>query len=210
MNRAEYPPPMRSLIAELKRLPGIGSRSAERIALWMIQSKDSHPDSLSDAIRNASTSITPCSQCGFFADLSPNPASPEILCEICSDPRRDTSLLCVVESPTDILSLERSASFNGLYHALGGRLSPLNGVGPESLRIDALLTRTLASPPTETILALSADVEGEATANYLANLLRNRTGRVSRIAQGLPAGTSLEFADDLTLHRALSGRHYLA
>ena len=153
---------MRSLIAELKRLPGIGSRSAERIALWMIQSKDSHPDSLSDAIRNASASITPCSQCGFFADLSPNPASPEILCEICSDPRRDTSLLCVVESPTDILSLERSASFNGLYHALGGRLSPLNGVGPESLRIDALLTRTLASPPTETILALSADVEGEA------------------------------------------------
>lgn len=201
MNRAEYPAAMRSLIAELKRLPGIGSRSAERIALWMIQSKDSHPDSLSESIQRAANAISPCSQCGFFAEQE--------LCEICSDPRRDTSLLCVVESPTDILSLERSASFNGLYHALGGRLSPLNGVGPESLRIDALLTRTLAAPPAETILALSADVEGEATANYLADLLRSRSGRVSRIAQGLPAGTSLEFADDLTLHRALSGRRYL-
>jgi recombination protein RecR len=192
---------MRSLIAELKRLPGIGSRSAERIALWMIQSKDSHPDALAHAVNRATASITPCTQCGFFAEKE--------LCEICADPRRDTSLLCVVESPTDILSLERSASFNGLYHALGGRLSPLNGIGPESLRIDALLTRTLAAPPAEIILALSADVEGEATANYLADLLRTRSGRISRIAQGLPAGTSLEFADDLTLHRALSGRRYL-
>jgi recombination protein RecR len=201
MNRAEYPAAMRSLIAELKRLPGIGSRSAERIALWMIQSKDSHPDALSEAIHRAANAISPCTQCGFFAEKE--------LCEICVDPRRDTSLLCVVESPTDILSLERSASFNGLYHALGGRLSPLNGIGPESLRIDALLTRTLAVPPAETILALSADVEGEATANYLADLLRSRSGRISRIAQGLPAGTSLEFADDLTLHRALTGRRYL-
>jgi recombination protein RecR len=167
----------------------------------MIQSKDSHTDALSDAIQRAASAIAPCTQCGFFAEQE--------LCEICADPRRDTSLLCVVESPTDILSLERSASFNGLYHALGGRLSPLNGIGPESLRIDALLTRTLAAPPAETILALSADVEGEATANYLADLLRSRSGRVSRIAQGLPAGTSLEFADDLTLHRALSGRRYL-
>lgn len=198
MKRAEYPPPLRTLIAELKRLPGIGTRSAERIALWMLLSADSHPQTLATAIQTACERIHPCSQCGFFTETDP--------CTLCSDPHRDASLLCIVEQPTDILPLERSGSYQGLYHVLGGRISPLEHVGPDALRIPQLLARLRENPPHEVIFALSADVEGEATAHYLAETLAPLPIRVSRLAQGLPAGVGLEFADELTLSRALTGR----
>jgi recombination protein RecR len=198
MKRAEYPAALRSLIEELKRLPGIGSRSAERIALWMVQSPDAHPESLGHSIDRLKQEIMPCNHCGFFSELD--------LCPLCTDASRDPHILCVVEQPTDILPLERSGAFHGLYHALGGKISPLDHVGPDTLRIPALLQRLKINPPLEVILALGADVEGEATAHYLADLLREFPLKVSRLAQGLPAGSGLEYADELTLSRALSGR----
>ncbi len=198
MQRAGYPDPLRSLIAELKRLPGIGSRSAERIALWMVQSPDAHPESLGRAIEVMREKVRPCSHCGFFTEQDP--------CPLCTDPGRDPHLLCIVEQPTDILPLERSGAFHGLYHALGGKISPLDHVGPENLRIPALLLRVKEQKPAEIILALGADVEGEATAHYIAHLLREYPSKITRLAQGLPAGSGLEYADELTLSRALTGR----
>lgn len=181
-------------------MPGIGPRSAERIALWMNQSRDAHPQDIAAAIRTASEEVRLCAKCGFFTTGT--------LCEICADETRDAAQLCVVEQATDILPLERTGAFRGRYHALGGRISPLDHVAPEDLRIEPLLARIDAEKPDEVILALGADVEGEATANYIAELLRERTApvQVTRIAQGLPAGGGLENADELTLSRALSGR----
>jgi recombination protein RecR len=201
MKRAEYPAALKTLIAELKRMPGVGPRSAERIALWMVQNRDARPQEIVRALADAATQIRLCSRCGFFATGS--------LCEICSDPDRDPSLLCVVEQPTDILPLERTGAFRGHYHALGGRISPLEHIGPDELRIDSLIRRVADEKPTEIILALNSDVEGEATASYIAGLLREQSATVTRIAQGLPAGGGLEFADELTLTRALSGRRAL-
>lgn len=198
MKRAEYPAALRCLISELKRLPGIGSRSAERIALWMIQSPDAHPESLGLAINSLQSSVHGCSVCGFFTEADP--------CPLCADPTRDQRILCIVEQPTDILPLERSGAFYGLYHTLGGRISPLDHVGPESLRIPQLLERVKSNPPQEIILALGVDVEGEATSHYLSALLADFPVHISRLAQGLPAGSGLEYADELTLNRALSGR----
>ena len=198
MKRIEYPLAIKALIAELKRMPGIGPRSAERIALWMIQSRDARPGEISRAITDVTQSVRPCPQCGFFTT--------EPLCEICADPARDPAALCVVEQPTEILPLERTGAFRGRYHALGGRISPLDHVGPEDLRIEALLARIKAEHPAEIILALGSDVEGEATANYLASLLRELPVAVTRLAQGLPAGGGLEHADELTLSRAMAGR----
>lgn len=201
MKRAEYPPPLKLLIAELKRLPGIGARSAERIALWMLQSTDSHPTTLARAIELAEASVHPCPLCGFFTETDP--------CSLCSDPTRDPKILCVVEQPTDILPLERSGAFHGTYHALGGRISPLDHVGPESLKIPQLIERISTKQPDEVILALSADVEGEATAHYIADALQSMPVRVTRLAQGIPAGAGLEYADELTLSRAMSGRTHI-
>ena len=198
MKRAEYPAAIRALIAELKRLPGIGPRSAERIALWMIQSRDARAGEVARAIGEVTATIRPCPRCGFFTTGA--------LCEICADPARDPALICVVEQPTEILPLERTGAFRGHYHALGGRISPLDHIGPDDLRIDALLARIAAEKPAEIILALGSDVEGEATANYLATLLRELPVTVTRLAQGLPAGGGLEHADELTLTRAMSGR----
>ena len=198
MKRIEYPLAIKALIAELKRMPGIGPRSAERIALWMIQSRDARPGEIARVITDVTQSVRPCPQCGFFTT--------ESLCEICADPARDPAALCVVEQPTEILPLERTGAFRGRYHALGGRISPLDHVGPEDLRIDALLARIKAEQPAEIILALGSDVEGEATANYLAGLLRELPVAVTRLAQGLPAGGGLEHADELTLSRAMAGR----
>jgi recombination protein RecR len=198
MKRVEYPGPIGELIAQLRRMPGIGPRSAERIALWMNQSRDARPVEIARAIQVAAAGIQPCGRCGFF---STGP-----LCEICSDPSRNGELLCVVEQATDILPLERTGVYRGLYHALGGRIAPLDHVGPEQLRIGELVRRIVEEKPREIILALGADVEGEATANYLADLLREQQVSLTRIAQGLPAGGGLESADELTLSRALSGR----
>jgi recombination protein RecR len=198
MKRAEYPLPLRSLIDELKRLPGIGARSAERIALWMLQSRDAHPESLGRAISRVQESVRCCTQCGFFTESDP--------CSLCEDPGRDRQFLCIVEQPTNILPIERSGAFHGLYHALGGKISPLDHVGPEQLRIRELLHRIRNNPPSEIILALGGDVESEATSHYLADLLRDFSIPLTRLAQGMPAGTGLEYADELTLARALSGR----
>ena len=198
MKRVDYPAAIRTLIGELKRMPGIGPRSAERIALWMMQSRDARPAEIARAVADVTASVRPCAQCGFFTT--------ESVCEICADTTRDPTQLCVVEQATDILPLERTGVFRGLYHALGGRIAPLDHVGPEDLRIDALLARIKAHPPAEVILALGADVEGEATANYLVDLLRDLPISVTRLAHGLPAGGGLEHADELTLSRALSGR----
>ena len=198
MKRVEYPAPLRELVAQLKRMPGIGPRSAERIALWMIGARNARPGEIAAAITSVTETVQPCPRCGFFA------TGP--LCEICAEEGRASDVICVVEQATDILPLERTGAFRGLYHALGGRISPLDHVGPEDLRIDALIQRVRKEQPAEVILALSSDVEGEATANYLAGLLREFPVQVTRIAQGLPAGGGLEHADELTLSRALSGR----
>jgi recombination protein RecR len=179
-------------------MPGIGPRSAERIALWMIQSRDARPEEIARAVQSATQLVTPCKQCGFFAT--------EPLCAICTDPARDPAHLCVVEYATDILPLERTGTFRGRYHALGGRISPLDHVGPEQLRIESLVDRVKAEHPREVILALGGDVEGEATSHYVAGLLRDLPVTLSRLAQGIPAGGPLEQADELTLSRALSGR----
>lgn len=196
--KVDYPSPIRELVQQLRRMPGIGPRSAERIALWMVQTPDARAQAIAEAISQTAARIRPCRQCGFFAEQE--------LCAICTDPGRDRNALCVVERATDIIFLERTGTFNGLYHALGGKLSPLDRVGPEELKLDALLERVRRERPEEVILALSADVEGEATASYVADLLHREGIRVSRLAQGLPAGLGIENADDLTIARAFRGR----
>ena len=196
--RIEYPAAIKSLIAELKRMPGVGPRSAERIALWMIQSRDARAGEIARVIGEVTQSVRPCSRCGFFTT--------ETLCEICADAGREVGAICVVEQPTEILPLERTGVFRGLYHALGGRISPLDHIGPDDLRIAALIERIKTDRPAEIILALGGDVEGEATANYLAGLLRELPVTVTRLAQGMPAGGGLESADELTLSRAMAGR----
>ena len=199
MKRADFPQPVIALVGELKRLPGIGPRSAERIAVWLLQNTKANPVTLAESLLTAKEAVLPCPICGFFATTAG--------CDVCDDPARDDSLLCVVEQATDILPLERSGSFRGRYHCLGGKLSPLDRVSPEDLRIPPLIRRIEAAPrEIEVILALGSDVEGEATANYLAELLRGRNCKLTRIAQGLPAGGGLEHADELTLLRAMQGR----
>jgi recombination protein RecR len=198
MKRAEYPHALKLLIAELKRMPGVGPRSAERIALWMIQARNARPLEIARAVEFATREIHSCAQCGFFAT--------GMHCDVCEDPQRDTSQICVVEQPTDILPLERTGAFRGRYHSLGGKISPLDHVGPEDLRIAQLLERIRTQGPGEIILALGADVEGEATAHYLLGLLRELPVQVTRLAQGLPAGSGLDHADELTLSRAFTGR----
>ncbi len=202
MKRADFPEPVTALVGELKRLPGIGPRSAERIAVWLLQSPKANSSPLAEALLVAKETVRPCVVCGFFAT--------ETGCAICEDSTRDDLILCVVEQATDILPLERSGAFRGRYHCLGGKLSPLDRVSPEDLRIPPLIRRIEAAPQEiEVILALGSDVEGEATANYLAELLRGRNCRLTRIAQGLPAGGGLEHADGLTLLRAMQGRRSL-
>lgn len=198
MSRADYPQPIQELIAELKRLPGVGPRSAERMAVWMIQHKRRNPLELAQALNNAEASVTLCSACGFFAIAEG--------CSLCDDHSRDDKLLCVVEQATDVIPLERSGAFSGYYHCLGGKLSPLDNVTPNDLRINQLLKRLESLEEVEVILALSSDVEGEATANYLSEVLAEKNCSVTRIAQGMPAGGGLEHADELTLMRALQGR----
>jgi len=198
MASAGFPEPVVDLIGELKRLPGIGPRSAERVAVWLLQSDRSNSHELAESIRDAVDQVTSCETCGFFATSDG--------CPVCSDGTRDTQSLCVVEQATDVLPLERSAVFGGYYHCLGGKLSPLDNVTPEDLRISSLIRRVAQNPGVEVILALGADVEGEATANYIAEMLVTRDCEVTRIAQGLPAGGGLDHADELTLMRAMQGR----
>lgn len=196
--KIEYPAAIRELIAQLRQMPGVGPRSAERIALWMVQARGNHPEEIARVISTTRTSVRPCTRCAFFTT--------EELCEICADPTRAVDQLCVVEQPTDILPLEKTSAFRGRYHSLGGRISPLDHIGPDDLRIGALVRRAESEGFTEIILALAADVEGEATTNYLVEILKPFPITLTRIAHGLPAGGGLESADELTLYQALSGR----
>ena len=192
------PESITALIGALGKLPGIGPRSAERIALHLAQADPTVAKQLADAILRAREKIRFCEICGALTEISP--------CAICADPRRDTSLVCVIEHPVDILSLEKSGTFRGKYHVLGGKISPLDGVEPEDLRIADLEKRLGREPIEEIILAFGTDVEGDATGFYLAKRLARQGLKISRIAHGLPAGAGLEFADELTLSRALEGR----
>jgi len=198
---AALPDPVVALAAALSRLPGIGPRSAERLALHLVQAEPGSVRTLADAIVQARERVQSCGCCGALTESQP--------CPLCESADRANGMLCVVERPLDIVSLEKSGTFRGRYHSLGGKISPLNGVGPEDLQIDSMLDRLGPEQIQEVILALGSDVEGEATAHYLARILNARGVRVSRLAQGLPAGAGLEFADDLTLARALEGRRIL-
>lgn len=198
MRKIEYPAAIRELIAQLRQMPGVGPRSAERIALWMVQARGDQPEKIAQAINATRSGIHACKLCGFFTAAE--------VCEICADETRAHDLLCVVEQATDILPLEKTSAFRGRYHSLGGRISPLDHVGPEDLRINQLVERVKSGEFSEVILALAADVEGEATTNYLVELLKPLSITITRIAHGLPAGGGLESADELTLYQALSGR----
>ena len=192
------PGPVTQLVAARGRLPGIGPRSAERLALHLVQGDADAVRQLAAVLVDARERVANCARCGALTEHQP--------CPVCADDRRDASQLCVVERALDVLSLEKSGTFKGRYHVLGGKLSPLNGIGPEDLRIAELEIRLADETVREVILALGSDVEGDATSHYLARRLASRGVRVSRLAQGLPAGSGLEFADELTLSRALEGR----
>jgi recombination protein RecR len=192
------PDSITALIAALAKLPGVGPRSAERIALHLVQTDSAVVKQLADVILHAREKIQFCTVCGALTEKSP--------CPICNDARRDAFLVCVVERAVDILSVEKSGAFRGKFHVLGGKISPLDGVEPEDLRIADLEKRLAHEPVREIIIALGTDVEGDATSFYLAKRLARPNLKISRIAYGLPAGSGLEFADELTLSRALEGR----
>lgn len=192
------PEPISQLTDALGKLPGIGPRSAERLALFLVQSETGSVRQLANAIVTAREKIQLCSICGALTEKNP--------CAICDDPQRDASLICLVERPVDIISIEKAGGFRGKFHVLGGKISPLNGVEPEDLRIAELESRLTKEPIHEIVIALSSDVEGDATSYYLAKRLAGKGVKISRIAHGLPAGSGLEFADEITLSRALEGR----
>jgi len=190
--------PIQRLIEALERLPGIGPKSASRLAFHILRMPDDQVQDLADAIASLKESIVYCSRCQNLSQTDP--------CAICSDPARDSHLVCVVEDPLDVVAIERTGAFKGLYHVLHGAINPVEGVGPEDLRVDALLERLEREPIQEIIIATNPNMEGEATAMYLARLLHPKGVRVTRLARGLPVGGDLEYADEITLSRALEGR----
>jgi recombination protein RecR len=192
-----YSPSVDNLITQLARLPGVGRRTAQRLAFFLLRSDADQAMALADAIREVKERIGFCKECFNLAEGE--------LCPICQDARRDRSLICVVEDPSDIVAIERTHEFRGVYHVLGGALSPIDGVDPEHLRIAELTDRVAANGVTEVVLATNPTMTGEATAVYIADRLRDRC-RVTRLASGLPVGGDLEYADEVTLGRALAGR----
>ena len=204
MTLAGAPPPLQRLVAELGRLPGIGEKTALRLAFHILRADPGYARSLAQAIVTATEKVRLCSVCCTLTDADP--------CSLCADPRRDGSVLCVVEGVQDLMAIERSREFRGRYHVLHGVLAPLDGVGPDQLRIKELLARLTpreAPVVSEVIVATNPDVEGEATALYLTRLLRPLGARVTRIAQGVPMGGDLEYADPATLARAIQARREL-
>jgi recombination protein RecR len=195
-----YPQSLGRLIDELGRLPGVGPKSAQRLAFHLLRSDRAAVDRLASALVEARARIAPCAECGFFAEGEGG------VCALCRDPRRDRGLMCVVEDPKDVAALEATHEYRGLYHVLGRALSPIDGVGPEALGLDRLARRLEGGEVREVILATDPDVEGEATAMFLSHWLSGRGVRVTRIARGLPMGGDLDYADALTLVRALEGR----
>lgn len=196
-----YAEPMARLIEELKKLPGVGTKTAQRFAFHILRSSDDDAASLAEAVQGLKASLRLCSICNNVTDIDP--------CVYCANPTRNQRLVCVVEEPTNIDSVERTRGFNGVYHVLHGTLSPLHGVGPEQLRAGTLLSRVERGEIDEVIMATSPTLEGEATANWLAGTLRGFPVKITRIATGVPAGSDIEYADEVTMARALEGRHEL-
>lgn len=195
------PPSAERLVTELSRLPGVGRRTAQRLAFHLLRVPATDASALADAIREVRERIRPCAECFGLAE--------DDLCPICADPRRDRHAICVVESPADVEPLERTAAYRGLYHVLGGALSPLDGVDPDDLRIAELVARVDRGGVEEVIVATNPTMTGEATGAYIARRLEHAGVRVTRLASGLPVGGDLEFADEVTLGRALTGRREL-
>lgn len=195
-----FPAPVEQLIVELSKLPGIGRRSAQRITFFLLRRSRDDATALAEAIIALKEKIHFCAQCFNFTD--------EELCGFCRDARRDSSLICVVEEPSDIIPIEKGGEYRGLYHVLGGALSPLDGVDPEHLRIRELVARVEAGGVTEVILATNPNTSGESTSMYVADLLRSQV-KVTRLASGLPVGADLEYADEATVSRAMLGRREL-
>ena len=197
-----YTPALQRLIDELGKLPGVGPKSAQRIAFHLIKLPEQDALSLANAIQEAKQKVRFCERCFNMSD--------DAICEICSDTQRDSSLVCVVEEPRDIVALERTREYKGLYHVLQGAINPIDGKGPEQLKIRELLERLKGNTVVEVILCTNPNIEGEATAMYLAKLIEPLGIQVSRIASGLPVGGDLEYADELTLGRALEGRRNIS
>ena len=196
-----YEGAIQDLIDELGRLPGIGSKSAQRIAFHIIQSERVDISRLADVLRTVKEKVKFCTECGNISE--------EELCRICRDPRRDPTSICVVEESKDVIAIEKTREFRGKYHVLGGAISPIDGIGPENLRIRELMVRLAATEIQEIIIATDPNLEGEATATYLSRMLKPLGMKVSRLASGLPVGGDLEYADEVTLGRAFEGRRTL-
>jgi recombination protein RecR len=193
-----YAPPVARLLEELERLPGIGPKSAQRIAYWLLASEAADADRLAEAIVEVKRSIHFCPVCYNFAEGE--------LCAICADSQRDRTKICVVEEPRDLVAIDRTGEFRGLYHVLQGAISPIDGIGPERLKVRELIDRLSAGEVAEVVIATNPNVEGETTALYLARLIKPLGVKVTRIASGLPVGGDLEYADEVTLGRALEAR----
>ena len=195
---SRFAEPMARLIEELRKLPGVGTKTAQRYAFHILRSSNEDADQLAGAIQELKASLRLCSVCNNVTDQDP--------CVYCSNPTRNHRLVCVIEEPTNIATIERTRSYNGVFHVLHGTLSPLHGVGPEQLRSNNLISRVERGEVDEVILATSPTLEGEATAGYLADLLRRMNVRITRIATGVPAGSDIEYADEVTMTRALEWR----
>ena len=193
--------PIQQLIAELRKLPGIGPKSAQRMAFHLIKAKQEDCQRLADAIIELKNNLILCSVCNNISNVDP--------CRFCADTRRDHRLVCVVEEPFNILSIEKTGDYKGLYHVLHGAISPINGVGPADLKLPNLLERLRDGKVEEVIVATNPTIEGEATALYLAKLIKPLSVRVSRIASGIPVGSDIEYSDEVTISRAMSGRREL-
>jgi recombination protein RecR len=195
---SKFAEPMTRLIDELKKLPGVGNKSAQRLAFHILRSSADDAEALASAVRELKEKLRLCSICNNITDIDP--------CVYCSSPTRNQKLICVVEEPTNISSVEKTRHYNGVYHVLHGSLSPLHGVGPEQLRIANLLTRVDGGEIDEVILATNPTVEGEATATYLAQQLKREGVRVTRIAMGIPVGSDIEYTDEVTMLKSMEGR----
>tara|TARA_B100000686_G_scaffold163685_1_gene171233 strand:- start:861 stop:1454 length:594 start_codon:yes stop_codon:yes gene_type:complete len=191
-----FPDSLNNLIDEFSRFPGIGKKTAQRMAFYVLNSTNNLADELSHAIQSLKSKIRFCEKCHGISE--------DVLCQICSDPRRDSTSICVVENPADIYTFEKTNIFKGLYHVLGGVLSPLDGIGPDDLNINSLIERV--NTDDEILVATNATIEGEATCLYLANILEKESVKVTRLARGLPIGGDLEFVDDATIMRAIEDR----
>jgi recombination protein RecR len=192
------PESLTRLVEQLQRLPGIGRKSAQRLAFHILRSPREDAEQLIDAVRDLKDRVTYCSICNNITDTDP--------CVYCADDARDRATICVVEEPQNVIGIEKTRDFKGLYHVLGGAISPLQGIGPDELKIKGLLQRVQGGGVSEVILATNPNVEGEATAIYLAKLLKPLGVRVTRIAMGVPVGSDLEYADEITVHKAMEGR----